>query len=75
MSTVDLHHNEYVPIHSASGVIRDVAFSPRGDGMVLTASTDKTIKLTSTQSNSVVQRYSMDGCIMIHVHVLSRVSY
>ena len=51
---MDLRYNEYVGVHS--GVIRDVSFSPLGDGMVLTASMDKTIKLTSMQANAMVQR-------------------
>ena len=38
-----------------SGVLRDVVFSPQGDGMVLTAAMDKTVKLTSMHSNTVVQ--------------------
>ncbi len=53
MSTVEMHHSEYVPLHN--GCIRDVAFNPTGDGMVLTASVDKTLKLTSMKSNAVVQ--------------------
>ena len=51
---MDLRQSEYVGVHS--GVIRDVCFSPRGDGMVLTASMDKSIRLTSMQANAMVQR-------------------
>lgn len=51
---MDLRHSEYVGVHS--GVIRDVCFSPGGDGMVLTASMDKSIRLTSMQANAMVQR-------------------
>ena len=51
---MDLRHSEYVGVHN--GVIRDVCFSPRGDGMVLTASMDKSIRLTSMQANAMVQR-------------------
>ena len=54
LSTVDLRHSEYVGIHG--DVIRGVAFSPSGDGMLLTASMDKSIKLTSMHANSEVQR-------------------
>ena len=49
-----MRHSEYVGVHS--GVIRDVSFSPRGDGMVLTASMDKSVRLTSMQANAIVQR-------------------
>ena len=45
-----------------SGIVRDVAFSPKGDGMVLTAGVDKTAKLTSMHSNTVVQRYVTGVC-------------
>ena len=55
LSTVDLRHSEYVGIHG--DVIRDVAFSPSGDGMILTVSMDKKIQLTSMHANAVVQRY------------------
>lgn len=51
----DTRHTEYVGIHS--GVIRDIAVSPQGDGMVLTAAMDKTAKLTSMHTNSVAQRF------------------
>ena len=51
-STLELDHGEYVAAHS--GVIRDAVFSPRGDGLVLTAGMDKTCRLTSMQSNSNV---------------------
>lgn len=49
-----MRHSEYVGVHS--GVIRDVCFSPCGDGMVLTASMDKSVTLTSMQANAMVQR-------------------
>jgi len=55
LSTLELRHSEYVGVHS--GNVRDVVFSPRGDGMVLTAGMDRSAKLTSMQSNTVVQRY------------------
>ena len=51
-STLELGHGEYVAAHS--GVIRDAVFSPRGDGLLLTAGMDKTCRLTSMQSNSNV---------------------
>ncbi len=46
MSTMSLHRDE----------IRDVKFSPANDGMVLTASKDKQLKLSSLYSNTVVHR-------------------
>lgn len=56
-STVDLRHTEYVPIHSGEGVIRDASFRPHGENAtLLTAAMDKTVKLTSLHSNSVLQR-------------------
>ena len=51
--TLDLgSHGQYVAAHT--GVIRDAVFSPRGDGLVLTAGMDKTCRLTSIHSNSNV---------------------
>lgn len=55
LSTLELRYSEFVRVHS--GVLRDVVFSPQGDGMVLTAAMDKTVKLTSMHSNTVVQTY------------------
>ena len=52
-STLELGHGEYVGVHASA--VRDVVFSPRGDGMVLTAGMDKTCRLTSMQSNATVQ--------------------
>lgn len=63
LSIVDLRHNEYVGVHS--GVIRDVAFSPRGDSMLLTASMDKSVRLTSMLSNAVVQRSVSGSCVHV----------
>ena len=50
-----LRMSEFVPVHT--GAIRDVLFSTRGDGLVLTVGVDKTLKLTSMHSNTVVQKY------------------
>ena len=50
--TLDMGHGQYVAAHN--GVIRDVVFSPRGDGLVLTAGMDKTCRITSMHSNSNV---------------------
>ena len=51
-NTLDLGHGEYVAAHG--GVIRDAEFNPVGNGLVLTASMDKTCRLTSIHSNSNV---------------------
>ena len=54
MSSLDSKHCEYVRIHQKP--VRDVAFNCRGDGLLLTASMDKTVRVTSMLSNTVVQR-------------------
>lgn len=47
---------EYIPVHCKP--VRDVQCCPRGSGLILTTSLDRTLKLTSTVgSNSIVQRY------------------
>lgn len=51
---MDLKSKEFVPVHDKC--IRDVKFSPRGDGMILTTGLDKTLQLTSLHSNVVVQK-------------------
>ena len=40
--------------------LRDLQFSPRGDSLVLSASLDRTCKLTSMRSETVVQTYGLD---------------
>lgn len=55
VSTFEPRYSQYVSVHT--GNIRDVAFSPRGDEMVLTAGMDRCLKLTSMHSNTVVQCY------------------
>ena len=54
LSLLDLKLSEFVPVHDSQ--IRDVLFSPRGDGLTLTAGMDKALKLTSMHSNQVVQK-------------------
>ncbi|XP_037527807.1 E3 ubiquitin-protein ligase RFWD3 [Rhipicephalus sanguineus] len=54
VSLFDLKSSEYILIHK--GEIKDIAFHQR-DALVLSASNDKTVKLTATLSNSVVQTY------------------
>ena len=46
---------EYFNIHDKP--IRDIKFSPFEDGIILTASMDKTLRLSSTRSNSVVHKF------------------
>ncbi|XP_061139466.1 E3 ubiquitin-protein ligase RFWD3 isoform X1 [Syngnathus typhle] len=56
---VSLHnsrHSQYVPIHSAH--IRALSFNRQNGGMLLSASLDSTLKITSMQSNAVVQTYN-----------------
>ncbi|XP_038053459.1 E3 ubiquitin-protein ligase RFWD3-like isoform X2 [Patiria miniata] len=59
VSAVDMRCTQYVPVHSA--MIRALTFNGRNDGLMLTASTDKTIKMTSLVSNAVVQTYKTDA--------------
>ncbi|KAK2566406.1 E3 ubiquitin-protein ligase RFWD3 [Acropora cervicornis] len=54
VSSLDSKHCEFVRIHQKP--LRDAAFSCRGDGLLLTAAMDKTVRVTSMLSNTVVQR-------------------
>ncbi|XP_063168870.1 E3 ubiquitin-protein ligase RFWD3 [Candoia aspera] len=56
MSAVNLKSSQYVPIHSKQ--IRGLAFSNRTDGLLLSASLDHTLRLTSLTTNTVVQTYN-----------------
>ncbi|KAL7978747.1 hypothetical protein Chor_013236 [Crotalus horridus] len=56
MSAVNLKSNQYVPIHSKQ--IRSLAFSNRADGLLLSASLDNSLRLTSLTTNTVVQTYN-----------------
>ncbi|XP_070809100.1 E3 ubiquitin-protein ligase RFWD3 [Pituophis catenifer annectens] len=56
MSAVNLKSSQYVPIHSKQ--IRGLAFSNRADGLLLSASLDHTLRLTSLATNNVVQTYN-----------------
>ena len=53
MSSLDSKHCEFVRIHQKP--VRDMAFGCRGDGLLLTAAMDKTVRVTSMLSNTVVQ--------------------
>uniref|UniRef100_A0A8C6X587 RING-type E3 ubiquitin transferase n=1 Tax=Naja naja TaxID=35670 RepID=A0A8C6X587_NAJNA len=56
MSAVNLKSSQYVPIHSKQ--IRGLSFSNRADGLLLSASLDHTLRLTSLTTNTVVQTYN-----------------
>lgn len=46
LEAVKIHHKE----------VKDIKPSPRADGLILTGSLDKTAKITSLLSNTMVQR-------------------
>ncbi|XP_071502685.1 E3 ubiquitin-protein ligase rfwd3.S-like [Diadema antillarum] len=56
ISAMDFKTCQYIPIHTKP--IRGVALDGRDDGLILTASVDKTLKITSLSSNTVVQSYN-----------------
>ncbi|XP_061863410.1 E3 ubiquitin-protein ligase RFWD3 isoform X2 [Colius striatus] len=56
MSVANLKSSQYIPIHSKQ--IRGLAFGSRGDGLLLSAALDNTLKLTSLATNTVVQTYN-----------------
>ncbi|KAF6079237.1 ring finger and WD repeat domain 3 [Phyllostomus discolor] len=55
-STADMKSSQYIPMHSKQ--IRGLAFSGQFNGLLLSASLDNTIKLTSLGTNTVVQTYN-----------------
>uniref|UniRef100_A0A8C2REA8 RING-type E3 ubiquitin transferase n=1 Tax=Capra hircus TaxID=9925 RepID=A0A8C2REA8_CAPHI len=56
LSTADMKSSQYIPMHGKQ--IRGLAFSSRSKGLLLSASLDSTIKLTSLETNTVVQTYN-----------------
>ncbi|XP_038662907.1 E3 ubiquitin-protein ligase RFWD3 isoform X2 [Scyliorhinus canicula] len=56
ISGMNFRSTQYVPIHSKQ--IRGLAFSDHPDSVLLSASLDNTIKLTSLIANTVVQTYN-----------------
>ncbi|XP_072135481.1 E3 ubiquitin-protein ligase rfwd3.S [Mobula birostris] len=56
ISAVNFRSTQYIPIHSKQ--IRGLAFSDRLDSVLLSASLDTTVKLTSLIANTVVQTYN-----------------
>ncbi|XP_032468930.1 E3 ubiquitin-protein ligase RFWD3 isoform X4 [Phocoena sinus] len=56
LSTANMKSSQYIPVHGKQ--IRGLAFSSRSKGLLLSASLDNTIKLTSLETNTVVQTYN-----------------
>ncbi|XP_057390415.1 E3 ubiquitin-protein ligase RFWD3 isoform X3 [Balaenoptera acutorostrata] len=56
LSTANMKSSQYIPVHGKQ--IRGLAFSGRSKGLLLSASLDNTIKLTSLETNTVVQTYN-----------------
>ncbi|XP_038610727.1 E3 ubiquitin-protein ligase RFWD3 [Tachyglossus aculeatus] len=56
MSAANMKSSQYIPIHSKQ--IRGLAFNNQGNGLLLSAALDNTIKLTSLATNTVVQTYN-----------------
>ncbi|KXS16823.1 hypothetical protein M427DRAFT_285688 [Gonapodya prolifera JEL478] len=54
----DSLRTEFIPVHSKQ--IRDCNLHPLEGGMALTASVDKSLKLTHTHSNTVVATFNVD---------------
>eukprot|EP00038_Savillea_parva_P018674 m.24974 g.24974 ORF g.24974 m.24974 type:complete len:738 (-) comp4198_c0_seq1:185-2398(-) len=59
VSTLDTSRHEYIGVHHKA--IRDIRTCPDSSGTVLTASLDKTAKLTSINSNAVVCTFQLDA--------------
>ncbi|XP_069312819.1 E3 ubiquitin-protein ligase RFWD3 [Eulemur rufifrons] len=56
LSTANMKSSQYIPMHGKQ--IRGLAFSSQSKGLLLSASLDNTIKLTSLETNTVVQTYN-----------------
>ncbi|XP_036044341.1 E3 ubiquitin-protein ligase RFWD3 isoform X2 [Onychomys torridus] len=56
LSTANMKSTQYIPMHGKQ--IRGLAFSSRSKGLLLSASFDNTVKLTSLETNTVVQTYN-----------------
>ncbi|XP_007477568.2 E3 ubiquitin-protein ligase RFWD3 isoform X1 [Monodelphis domestica] len=55
ISMADMKSSQYIPMHSRE--IRGLAFSSRQNSWLLSAALDNTVKLTSLETNTVVQTY------------------
>ncbi|XP_033638921.1 E3 ubiquitin-protein ligase RFWD3-like [Asterias rubens] len=73
VSATDHRCTQYVPIHTS--VIRSLTFNGRNDGLMLTGSTDKTLKMTSLVSNTVVQTYKTEAPVWSCTWNTSDVNY
>ncbi|XP_008570997.1 PREDICTED: E3 ubiquitin-protein ligase RFWD3 [Galeopterus variegatus] len=56
LSTANMKSSQYIPMHGKQ--IRGLAFSSRSKSLLLSASLDNTVKLTSLETNTVVQTYN-----------------
>ncbi|XP_006860371.1 PREDICTED: E3 ubiquitin-protein ligase RFWD3 [Chrysochloris asiatica] len=56
LSTANMKSSQYIPMHAKQ--IRGLAFSSQSKGLLLSASLDNTLKLTSLETNTVVQTYN-----------------
>ncbi|XP_003791380.1 E3 ubiquitin-protein ligase RFWD3 [Otolemur garnettii] len=56
LSTANMKSSQYIPMHGKQ--IRGLAFNNPSKGLLLSASLDNTIKLTSLETNTVVQTYN-----------------
>ncbi|XP_021558676.1 E3 ubiquitin-protein ligase RFWD3 [Neomonachus schauinslandi] len=56
LSTANMKSSQYIAMHGKQ--IRGLAFSNQSKGLLLSASLDNTVKLTSLETNTVVQTYN-----------------
>ncbi|XP_017386042.1 E3 ubiquitin-protein ligase RFWD3 isoform X1 [Cebus imitator] len=56
LSTANMKSSQYIPMHGKQ--IRGLAFNSCSRGLLLSASLDNTVKLTSLETNTVVQTYN-----------------
>lgn len=54
-SALNPEHAKYIELHTKP--VRDIRFSPNNDGIIMSVSLDKTLKLTSTKTENVVLSY------------------
>ncbi|XP_074170675.1 E3 ubiquitin-protein ligase RFWD3 isoform X4 [Rhinolophus sinicus] len=73
LSTADMKSSQYIPMHSKQ--IRGLAFSIRSRGLLLSASLDNTIKLTSLETNTVVQTYNAGRAVWSCCWCLDETNY
>ena len=56
--TMDMKADRFLPLHSKQ--IRDLAFNPNRNELLLSVAMDKTAKLTNITSNTVIQSYTLN---------------